>query len=381
MSKVLRRVYETNSNENSVHINPYRLLPSKYIIPDSGTHLYRIGLLNIPTNNSVRYKSSKYQKYYRYINSTVLLIFFLRCFVSLFQSDDNKQIFKYIGDISAFIPGIRIHFNVMLITVMLISLISQYLHWNQTTYSWLKPFKMLSGEVMPISIGFTDEIHIRKLYKRSKILFLITNTTINVFFPISISILLPYIIITNYSLIEFIFLGIPWLALSLIVGVVVCRILFWQFIYFHIICIYLRLNIRQVNNKIIDLLRLKNSKKDNRRPIGEIIHDFTDILTEINEYNHEFWSKFILLVTTVFVVIICAYLYQIIFGVMDIILRLVFIYLSLTTITIFFFFILSAASVTTEEKRSYHLMYKFFNKMNLESTKFLINLKMKVNKS
>jgi len=187
--------------------------------------------------------------------------------------------------------------------------------------------------------------------------------------------------INNYSLIEFIFVGIPWLALSLMGGVVVCRILFWQFIYFHIICFYLTLNIRQVNNKIIDLLRLKNSKKDNRKPIRQIIHDFTDILTEINEYNDEFWSKFILLVTAVFVAIICAYLYQIIFGVMDIILRLVFIYLSLTTIPIYFFFILSAASVTAEEERSYHLMYKFFNKMNLDSTKFSINLKMKVNKS
>jgi hypothetical protein len=123
MSKISRRIHKTNPNECYIRINPNRLLPSNFIIPDSSTHLYRIGLLNISSNNSVN-KSSKYQKYYRYINTIVLSIFFLRSFVSLFQNDDNKKIFKYIGDISAFIPGIRIHFNVMLITVMLISLIS-----------------------------------------------------------------------------------------------------------------------------------------------------------------------------------------------------------------------------------------------------------------
>jgi hypothetical protein len=89
MSNILKRIHKTNPNECSISINPNRLLPTKYIIPDSGTHLYRIGLLNIPTNNSVS-KSSKYQKYYRYISTTVLSMFFLRSFVSLFQRDDSK---------------------------------------------------------------------------------------------------------------------------------------------------------------------------------------------------------------------------------------------------------------------------------------------------
>ena len=92
--------------------------------------------------------------------NTISLIVIIRCLVILFMIFNGNMdplIFFYLGDWSAFIPGVQIQFNLMLLSVLVMSSSSQLVHywyWRKgILFSWLKPFEMISGFVEPQCIG------------------------------------------------------------------------------------------------------------------------------------------------------------------------------------------------------------------------------------
>jgi hypothetical protein len=93
-------------------------------------------------------------------------------------SEENPELFIILFDFFNFVNA-RIHANVCLIFMLILTIISQILHFisykKDLKLSYLKPFEMMSGLVSPQSIGLTNEIKIYEFLKLSRYLFFICD--------------------------------------------------------------------------------------------------------------------------------------------------------------------------------------------------------------
>jgi hypothetical protein len=91
----------------------------------------------------------------RFILNLILLI---RCSIFILITDKVvSEVSFYIGNLCAFIPGINIHLNLAQMLCLLLSMISQIIHYWYSVkgihYFWYKPFQMICGIKSPQSIG------------------------------------------------------------------------------------------------------------------------------------------------------------------------------------------------------------------------------------
>src|ERR1700731_1665818 len=90
--------------EDKNEIKPNKLLPDIYRIPDAGLHLYKFGLTNhYIGNNQIKRSLIFNPKLIFIINLTEILL------SVMFVTNEDMDLFFYIGDWTAFIPGLRIH--------------------------------------------------------------------------------------------------------------------------------------------------------------------------------------------------------------------------------------------------------------------------------
>jgi hypothetical protein len=132
-----------------------KLLKEDSAVSIAGDHLYLIGLTNQCVNNE------NLSKRKQYFNPKIVFIinfaFLLRFIFSLYyyNHSENMLLFYYIGDFSAFIPGIKIHFNIHMTAFWFAACFCQVIHYlnskKNSSYEWLKPFAMLSGIVYSLS--------------------------------------------------------------------------------------------------------------------------------------------------------------------------------------------------------------------------------------
>ena len=141
-------------------------LPTELLITSAGSHLYRIGLSHFRNGSQIRNKIHN-----PLLIAIINIIFLFRAYLSLLLRDENPKVFIWIVD-SAYFINAKIHFNVALIVGLILSLISQYLYYNDYKNNkppnYLKPFEMMSGLVSPQSIGLTDRVQIIQFIKISK---------------------------------------------------------------------------------------------------------------------------------------------------------------------------------------------------------------------
>jgi hypothetical protein len=153
--------------------NLSELLPPELLVTSAGSHLYRIGLSHF-LNGSKRRKKFHYPLLIALLN----VIFLAKSVTSLLLTEENPELFITIFDFSYFI-NVRIHFNVCAIVMILLSIISQILHYinykKNLKSLYLKPFEMMSGLVSPQSIGLSNEVKVYKFLKISKQLFFICD--------------------------------------------------------------------------------------------------------------------------------------------------------------------------------------------------------------
>ena len=144
-----------NKVRNQIQSN--KLLPKNLIIPDVGMHLYKIGLTNHYFGNNQIKRSLIHNPMLVFI---MALIEVLVSIISLCNTNQDMDLFYYLGDQSAFIPGVRIHFNIGKVIWFSISLISQILHYwysrKGISYEWIKPFEMMAGIKTPKQIGINN---------------------------------------------------------------------------------------------------------------------------------------------------------------------------------------------------------------------------------
>jgi len=330
--------------------NPNELLPENIVISSEGTHLYRIGLSHFPNGFIRRTKFN---------NPILILIMFLqfiiRSIISLLLSDEDSNLLVLVGDSMHFM-GLRIHLNITIFLTTSLVLISQILHYynykNNIKPSYLKPFQMISGLISPKSIGLTNRAEVYRIIKVSKISFLVCEWYSNFVMPLLSFIVYIVSFGQNISFEKFIILGIPHSFLLCITTIYIYRFILWQLIYFYIICYYLKSKLRVINERL----------KQNDRVINlyKIINSLNSIYSEINDYNNNYWSKFLFWVWTFLTLLINTLLYASLFGRMALALRIFFIVAVTFFVFGFIFIINTVSSINFEANKSYKLLNTSF---------------------
>jgi len=348
-----------------------KVLPQYMILKSAQTHLFRIGLC--PKNNC-----SQINIRTRFHNPVLIFciisISIIKNIISLILSEENEDLLVITGDFYHFL-GIRVHFNIASGLNMLLALSSQLIYYynykNNIKPNYFKVFEMMSGLVSPKSIGLTNRRKILKLIKLTKFLFFICKFITEKTMPLCAFTLSFVAFFINCSIMDTMVFGIPSSLLFTWMCYYVFSINIWQVVYLYIICLYIKIKLKELNNEIT--LMSLSKRKINGQTVGDMIRSLSSIYSEINEYNSNYWSKYFLTIWLIFGFCIVVSLYVIIFIGMNIICRIVLIYAIGTLVLIFLFIINTASSVNLEANKSYKLLNSLMVSLNKPHKQFVSN--------
>jgi hypothetical protein len=142
-------------------------------------------------------------------------------------------------------------------------------------------------------------------------------------------------------------------------GYTAFNIILYQMVYFYLICYYITIKTKECNNKIRNYIKNRIALNDKRAK--NLITELNSIYSEIEDYNHNFWSQYLFWVWILFATIINMFLYLAIFSNENFLLRFVSIYGSIVFIFTLILIINSASSVHLEVNRSYQLIYSLIS--------------------
>ena len=161
-------------------------------------------------------------------------------------------------------------------------------------------------------------------------------------------------IMMNCSVMDTIIFGIPNSLFFTLMCNYVFGIDLWQVLYFYLICHYLKIKLKEVNREISQ--KCRNRRKIESKSIDTIIRSLNSIYNEINDYNLNLWSKYLMAIWLIFGVVIVFHLYILIFMTLSITSFLVLGYVVIVFITIFMIVINTSSSVNYEANKSYKLL-------------------------
>jgi hypothetical protein len=228
---------------------------------------------------------------------------------------------------------------------------------------------MMSGLVSPKSIGLTNEKQIYKLINLTKKLFFIFELFVEISLPIMAFITSNIIYIINFSVMEIIIFGIPNSLLWSLCVYYVFTINVWQVIYFYIICRYIKIKIKELNEKVLKMTKKKILLK---KTFLQIIYSFNSIYAEINEYNTKFWSKYLLSIWLIMGSLINCVIFMIFFTQINKFFKFGLIYALILLIITFLIIINTSSSVNYEANKS----YKILNSIVVSNARFNTNLRL-----
>jgi hypothetical protein len=221
---------------------------------------------------------------------------------------------------------------------------------------------MISGSVSPKSIGLMDREDINQLLKKSKLMFKITKLL--AFGTGSVAICISGIpLITNSSFALFM-IEIFWALLFTAFDYICANFHFSQMTYFYIICLYLKLKLRNANNSIRKCFEKKYKMANHR--MKNILISLNSIASEIDTYNNDLWSKYLMIVLMLVIIAIDLLFFEAIFGKMSLIFRIILSYGSGILFLLLIILINTASSVSFEANHSYKLLNKLFITNNKE---------------
>jgi hypothetical protein len=131
-----------------------------------------------------------------------------------------------------------------------------------------------------------------------------------------------------------------------------------QMTYFYIICLYLKLKLRNANNSIRKCFEKKYNITNYR--MKNILISLNSIILEINTYNTDFWSKYLMIVLMLIIIVFDILLFQTIFGKMSFYFKMILSYGSCLVFLLLIILINTASSVSFEANKSYKLLNKLF---------------------
>jgi hypothetical protein len=329
-------------------------LPSVITIKCAENHLNRIGLSLFSSESQIRNRFHK-----PFFVSFIICVQILKLITAILMKEDKYRLLL-IGDFAYFLND-RYFINLGAIMGGFITLISQILHYwkyyKNESPSYLKPFEMISGLVSPKSIGLMNKQDINQLLKISKLMFdfsriLTIGMSVVCFFLSGI----PLIINSSFELKYLI--EIFWVILFTAYIYFASNISLSQMTYFYIICLYLKLKLRNTNNSIRKSFE-KKYKMSNHR-MKNILKSFDSIISEINTYNNDLWSKYLMIVLVLIIITLDFVLFQSIFGRMSLFFKIILFYISFSAFLFLIIFINTASSVSFEANKSYKLLNKIF---------------------
>jgi hypothetical protein len=275
------------------------------------------------------------------------------------MTEDNERISIIIGDFSHFL-GLRIHFNLWSALAYLLALTSQliyfYNYMEDIKPTYFKVFEMMSGLISPKSIGLTNKEEIYEMLKVYKILFKICELNAGKIMPLMGFLLNIIPFAMKCSIGDTILYGIPHSLLYGCGAHYAFTIIVWQVVYYYLICRYLKIKLKKSNELISQTL--KKSQKTSLLSIERIINSLDLSYVEIDDYNSNFWSKYLLTIWLILGSQIVTAFYCLLF-VKDIISKLIIGYPFVAYVLIFLFVINTASSVNYEAKKAYKLLHKF----------------------
>jgi hypothetical protein len=286
---------------------------------------------------------------------------------------EDKYRLLLIGDFAYFIKC-QNFINPAIILGTALTLFSQLLHhwkyYKNEIPSYLKPFEMISGLVSPKSIGLINREDINQLLNKSKIMFefsriSIIGTSFGCFFLSGI----PLIINSSF---ELYLIQIFWVLLFTVYIYFCVNISFSQMTYFYIICLYLKLKLRNANNSFKKSFEKKY--KMNYYRMENILKSLNSIISEINTYNNDFWSKYLMVFLIIVIISLDLVLFQSIFGEMSLFLKIILFSASCSEFLLLMILINTASSVSFEANISYKLLNKLFITYNKQ-----ISIRMRIN--
>ncbi len=327
-------------------------LPQSIAFNSIDNHLYKIGLSLISKNE---------EKRSRFYNPLLVLsvntICLIKCIVSLLLSEENEKLLIINGDFAHFFRS-KTHLNVAAFQGFLSALIQQLIYYynnkNDINPTDIKLFDMMSGSLSPKSIGLTNGKEIYKLMKESKLWFSFCRCNNQVFVPIfALSTnLLPFVL--NCSALDTIIFGIPHSLLFAIGLHYICNINLWQLFYFRLICRYIKIKFKESNDFVSKLI--VRQKLIKWKKVLKMIQNLDAKYSELDKYNQEFWSKYLLSIWLMAGAVINFSLYSLYFGKMTVTLKSIVGYFTALTFLGFLFIIINASSVNYEANKMYKLL-------------------------
>ena len=126
--------------------------------------------------------------------------------------------------------------------------------------------------------------------------------------------------------------------------------------YFYIICLYLKLRLRNANNSIRKSFEKKYKMTCNG--FRNILRSLNTIISEINTYNNDLWSKYLMIVLMLIIIALDFALFSTIFGKMSLFYKIILFYSSSILFILLMVLIITASSVNFETNKSYKLLNK-----------------------
>jgi hypothetical protein len=328
-------------------------LPSGIAIKCAENHLYRTGL------SLFSFGSQKRNRFHNPIFiSFIISAQMLKSIIAILMKEDKYRLLL-IGDFDYFLNG-KYFFNTTIVLFASLALFTQLLHYwkyyKNESPSYLKPFEMISGLVSPKSIGLINREDINQLLKKSKIMFEFSRISIiGMSFACFFLSGIPLIINSSFELYLIQFF---WVLLLTAFNYFCANINFSQMTYFYIICLYLKLKLRNANISI-----RKNSEKKykmNNYRMKNILKPLNSIVSEINAYNNDFWSKYLMIFLIIVIIALDLVLFQSIFGKINFFYKMILFYGSCSIFSLLMILINTASSVSFEANKSHKLLNNLF---------------------
>jgi len=139
--------------------------------------------------------------------------------------------------------------------------------------------------------------------------------------------------------------------------------------YFYVICLYLKLKLRNANNSIRNSFKKKYKISNHRMKNILISLDF--IISKINTYNNDLWSKYLMIVLMLIIIVFDILLLQLIFGKFSFLFKMIFFYVSCLVFLFLIILITTSSSVSFETNKSYKLLNKLFITYNKQMKKLM----------
>ena len=287
-----------------------------------------------------------------------VLILMTERLITFSLSDDNDLVFNVLADTGYFI-GVRRHFGLFFIICCVLSLSSQIIYYynyrNGVKPTFLRLFQVMSGLIPPKAVNLTNNEDIRRLVSTTGKLypFLIFHNNFIVHFLAIVFV--PTVFLFTGHPFETLVYGLPNAFLFLAWAHYFWNNVLFQFLVFHIICLYLKIKINRLNESLSEMKRRKRFVR-----IKETLQSFNSLYSEINEYNKTFWSKFLGVFWLTYGLNIVMYLYITLFIPMAFFILIILIYVMIVIIISFLFIIITASSVTYSANKSYKTMNSLY---------------------